>query len=58
MYGRYLLTGYCRYIIEREYWGKGSLGIGNGILWGILELVISVSWLGNILVIVVRGQLL
>ena len=45
-------------MVAREYHEESSLGIGNGILRGIMELGISGLWLGNILVIVVNGQLL
>ena len=54
-YHRYLLTGYYWYMVAREYDEESSLGIGkNEILQGIMELGL---WFGNILVIVVRGQL-
>ena len=45
-------------MVAREDYEETSLGIGNGILRGIMELEISGMQLGNILMIVVRGQLL
>ena len=45
-------------MIGWEYCEKSSLKIGKDILWGIIGVGISVSWLGNILVVVVGGQLL
>ena len=56
IYDRHLLTGYYGYVVAREYYEESSLGIGNGILRGIMELEISGLWLGNILMIVVRGH--
>ena len=58
IYDRYLPTVYFGYMVAREYSEESSLGIGNGILRGNIELGISGLWLGNMLVIVVRGQLL
>ena len=45
-------------MVAREDYEETSLGIGNGIWRGIMELEISGMQLGNILMIVVRGQLL
>ena len=45
-------------MVAREYYEESSLGIGNGILRGKIELGSFGLWLGNILVIVVRGRLL
>ena len=42
----------------REYYEESSLGIGNGILREIMELGTVSLWLGSILVIEVRGQML
>ena len=47
--------GYCGYMVTREYSEESSLGVGNGILRGIMELGIVGLWFGNILVIVARG---
>ena len=58
IYDRHLLTEYYGYMVARKCYEETSLGIGNGILRGIMELGISGLWLGNILVIVVNGQLL
>ena len=44
--------------VAREYYEENSFGEENGMLRGIIEMRISDLWLGNILVIVVRGQLL
>ena len=57
-YDRYLLTGYYGYMVAREYYEESSFGVENGILRGIRELRIYVVWVRNILVIVLRGQLL
>ena len=45
-------------MVAREYYEESSLGVGDGILLGITELGFLGLWLGNILMIVVRGQLL
>ena len=51
IYDRHLLTGYDRYTVAREYYAESSLGIGNGILRGVMELGIVGLWFGNMLVI-------
>ena len=58
MFDRHSLKGYYGYMVAREYYEERSLGIANGILRGMIELGISALWLGNILVTMVRGQLL
>ena len=45
-------------MVAEQYHKKSSLGIGNGIFRGIVQLGISGLSLGNILVNVVRKQLL
>ena len=45
-------------MVAQKFHEESSLGIGKGILRGIKDLGIVGLWLGNILVIVVRRQLL
>ena len=58
MFDRHFLKGYYGYMVAREYYKENSLGIRKGMLRGIIELGIVGLWLGNILVIVILGQLL
>ena len=58
MFDRHSLKGYYGYMVAREYYEESSLGIRKGMLRGIIELGIVGLWLGNILVIVILGQLL